>query len=227
MNKTVMPHALALLLFLGGCSSVPKIPQQNTLKPFEVGSIEYPSSEPINGSIFTTSQNSMMIGVGKAYNVGDIVIIKMLEEIDAQDSTQSKTSRKASSKSGLGFTLPTIIATPPSASFNMNHDQKVEGDGSTSQSHKLSGSIAATVTKIYPNGILDIKGYKEITLENGTEIVAVTGKIREQDISTADNSVPSDRVAGAKIYYRGDGNIYEKSQPGWFTNLITGKYWLF
>ena len=226
MKKIISTVVLSVAV-LSGCADKPDITQQDNLKPFEVGTINYPSNLPQNGSIYTSSQNSMIMGVGKAYNVGDIVIIKMEEQIDAQDSTKSKTSRKASSKTGLGFTLPTVIETPPSASFNLSHNQNVDGDGSSSQSHKLEGNIAATVTNIFPNGILEVKGVKEITLEHGTEVIAITGKIREQDISTTDNSVSSSRIAGAKIYYKGRGDIYNRSQAGWLTKILTGKYWFF
>lgn len=227
MKTNILTAMILSASILTGCASSEDITKADNLKPFELGKIEYPSTQPKNGSIFTSSQNSMMLGVGKAFNVGDIVIIKMQEQIDAQDSTKSKTSRKASSKSGLGFTMPTIIETPPSATFNLSHNQNVDGDGSSSQSHKLQGNIAVTVTKVFPNGILEIKGVKEITLEHGTEVIAITGKIREQDISTTDNSVSSSRIAGAKIYYKGRGDIYNRSQAGWLTNALTGKYWFF
>ncbi|MBU2895985.1 flagellar basal body L-ring protein FlgH [Vibrio hepatarius] len=218
---------LTLCLVMAGCASQNKIPENSQLKPFETGDIVYPSTEPQDGAIFTTSQNSMMIGVGKRYNVGDIVIIRMDESIDAQDSIKSKTSQKTSSTSSFGITLPTIINEPYSGDINVSQDKKVEGDGTSSQSHRLEGNIATTVTQIFPNGILEVKGYKEITLERGTETIAITGRIREQDISTADNSVASNRLAGAKIYYRGSGHIYNKSQGGWLSDLVTSPYWPF
>lgn len=218
---------LTLCLVMAGCASQNEIPENSQLTPFETGDIVYPSTEPQDGAIFTTSQNSMMIGVGKRYNVGDIVIIRMDESIDAQDSIKSKTSQKTSSTSSFGITLPTIINEPHSGDINVSQDKKVEGDGTSSQSHRLEGNIATTVTQIFPNGILEVKGYKEITLERGTETIAITGRIREQDISTADNSVASNRLAGAKIYYRGSGHIYNKSKGGWLSDLVTSPYWPF
>ena len=218
---------LTLCLVIAGCARQNDTPEKSQLTPFETGDIVYPSTEPQDGAIFTTSQNSMMIGVGKRYNVGDIVIIRMDESIDAQDSIKSKTSQKTSSKSSFGITLPTIINEPQSGDIDISQDKKVEGDGTSSQSHRLEGNIATTVTQIFPNGILEVKGYKEITLERGTETIAITGRIREQDISTADNSVASNRLAGAKIYYRGSGHIYKKSQGGWLSNLVTSPYWPF
>lgn len=224
VNKNIV--SIALCVILAGCSS-PKIPKQDQLKPFETGEIDYPSTQPVDGAIFTTSQNSMMIGVGKRYNIGDIVIVRMDEAIDAQDSIKSKTSQKSSTTGSFGITLPIALDASETGDFTMSQDKKVEGDGSSSQSHRLEGNIATTVTQIFPNGILEVKGYKEITLERGTETIAITGRIREQDISTADNSVPSNRLAGAKIYYRGSGHIYNKSEGGWLSDFITSSYWPF
>lgn len=212
---------------LVGCASQPKIPETDQLKPFETGEIEYPSTQPIGGSIFTTSQNSMMIGVGKRYNVGDIVIIRMDESIDAQDSIKSKASQKTSTTGSFGVTLPLLLDEPQAGDVSLSQNKKIEGDGSSSQSHRLEGNIASTVTKVFNNGILEIKGYKEITLERGKETIAITGRIREQDISTADNSVASNRLAGAKIYYRGSGHVYDKSEGGWLSDFVTSTLWPF
>lgn len=219
--------ALALCLAITGCSSQPKIPETDKLKPFETGDVIYPSTQPVDGSIFTTSQASMMIGVGKRYNVGDIVIIRMDESIDAEDSIKSKTNQKTSSTSSFGVNVPLLLDTAEAGDLSLSQDKKVEGDGSSSQSHRLEGNIAATVTQVFPNGILEVKGYKEITLERGTETIAITGRIREQDISTADNTVASNRLAGAKIYYRGNGHIYDKSEGGWLSDAITSSWWIF
>ncbi len=226
MNNKLGILLLSTLTIIG-CSNTPIVPQTTDLKPFETGEIIYPSNEPFDGSIFTSSHNALMIGVGKRYNIGDIVIIRMDESIDAKDSIKSKASQKTSSTSSFGINLPTFIDETQDGDISIGHNKKVEGDGSSSQSHKLEGNIATTVTRVFPNGILEVKGYKEITLEKGTETIAITGRIREQDISTADNSVASNRLAGAKIYYRGSGHIYEKSSAGWLTDFVTGTFWPF
>ena len=225
MKKQIL--TLLICGFIVGCSSQPVIPETQQLKPFETGEIVYPSTQPVGGTIFTTSQNSMMIGVGKRYNVGDIVIIRMDESIDAKDSIKSKTNQKTSTKGSFGIALPLLLDESPSGDISLSQDKKVEGDGSSSQSHRLEGNIATTVTQVFSNGILEVKGYKEITLERGKETIAITGKIREQDISTADNSVASNRLAGAKIYYRGSGHIYDKSNSGWLSDFVTSTMWPF
>ncbi|ELP6119119.1 TPA: flagellar basal body L-ring protein FlgH [Vibrio vulnificus] len=224
MHRSLMAACVAGLL--SACVSN-DIPKQEDLSPFTSGDIAFPTKQISNGSIFSGASSPLMIGVGRSYNVGDIVIVRMSEDINAQDSTKSKVSQKSSSKSSMGLNAPNFIDTPYSIGFDMGHDEKVEGSGASSQSHSLEGSIAATVTSIYPNGVLELKGYKEITLENGIETIAITGRVREQDISTTDNSVSSNRLADAKIYYKGSGEIYDKSQSGWLTDVITGKYWPF
>lgn len=216
------------LVILTGCSSTNDIPtEKEDLKPFEVGEIEYNSTKPVNGSIFGSGQQSMLIGVGHRYQVGELVIVNMEESINAKDSintkTKSKTSNKASGSGGISlFGAPKMDGEIGYAS-----DKKADGSGSTAQSHSLSGSIACTVTKVYPNGVLEIKGTKQLTLEKGVETIALVGHIKEQDISTTSNTINSSRIANARIYYRGEGYIYDKATEGWFSNFVTGKYWPF
>ncbi|MDK9793911.1 flagellar basal body L-ring protein FlgH [Vibrio sp. D431a] len=219
---------VALLAALTGCSSTPEVPtEKEDLKPFEVGEIEYNSTSPVNGSIFGTGQQNMLIGVGHRYQIGDLVIVNMEEAIDAKDSINTKTKSKTQNKAGANAGISLFGEPKMDGSINYTSDKKADGSGSTAQSHSLSGSIACTVTKVYPNGVLEIKGTKQLTLEKGTETIALVGHIKEQDISTTNNTINSSRIANARIYYRGDGYIYDKATEGWFSNFVTGKYWPF
>ena len=53
-----------------------------------------------------------------------------------------------------------------------------------------------TVTRVFPNGNMEVAGQKEITLNNGNEYVRVKGIVRPEDIS-ATNIVSSTRLADA------------------------------
>ncbi|WP_369686485.1 flagellar basal body L-ring protein FlgH [Photobacterium kishitanii] len=51
--------------------------------------------------------------------------------------------------------------------------------------------------------------------------------IREADISTTDNTIPSNKIANARIYYIGEGDNYDRSQSGFLTDAVSSKYWMF
>jgi flagellar L-ring protein precursor FlgH len=54
----------------------------------------------------------------------------------------------------------------------------------------------------------------------------LSGIIRANDIAP-DNTIPSAKIANAKIIYAGDGSIAESNTKGWFQRLVDGPYWPF
>lgn len=228
MNK-ILPLMIALTM--SGCSSLNDQSEQSSedpITPFLTEELAFDRGEYVEGSIFAVGGNTLLVGAGQSYQIGDIVNVEMEESIDAQDSVKSKMNQKSSYSSSAGLILPAQLGDiNASLSGDVETDKKVSGDGSSSQSHSIEGSIACTVTKVYPNGVLEIKGNKRITLEKGSEWIGITGYIRQQDIATTTNTIRSSRIANAQIYYRGEGKMYEQASEGWLTNFIGGKWWFF
>ena len=90
-------------------------------------------------------------------------------------------------------------------------EQEFGGKGSSSQSNQLNGSITVTVAEVYPNGNLLVRGEKWLTLNQGEEFVQISGIIRPSDIER-NNSVPSFKVADARITYSGAGR-HRRCEP--------------
>ena len=135
-------------------------------------------------------------------------------------------SKSAGSKldSGGGFSL-----TPPStgplnlfkpsdvgASGNRNFD----GTGTANQANSLSGEVSVTVAQVFPNGTMAVQGQKRVTLNRGDEQIRISGLVRVADIDL-DNTVPSTRVADAKITYAGTGEIARASRQGWLSRFFS------
>ena len=79
---------------------------------------------------------------------------------------------------------------------------------------------AVTVADVLPNGAMLVRGEKLVTLNRGDEYVQISGLIRWEDI-TADNRVPSTRVADARITYSGTGEIARASRQGWLGRIFS------
>ena len=77
-----------------------------------------------------------------------------------------------------------------------------------------------------PNGILAIRGEKWITLNQGDELIRISGLVRTDDIGP-DNTVLSTRVADARITYSGTGAFANASQPGWLNQFFLSPLWPF
>ena len=100
------------------------------------------------------------------------------------------------------------------------------GDGASSLSNSLSGSITVFVAEVMPNGNLVIRGEKKLTLNQGDEYIRVTGIVRPMDV-TPDNTIASTKVANAEIFYSGDGSINDANRMGWLARFFNGSMWPF
>ncbi|WP_256385137.1 flagellar basal body L-ring protein FlgH [Photobacterium toruni] len=222
---------LAMLISLVGCSSQLAPKRLDALLQPDDNLFQVPMSATVNtsGSIFTNENKNFLIGTGSSYRLGDIIVVIMNEAIQAKDSTDNKSSKTANNKTGFGFDGGLAGTQLPSADLDLHfkNDSNYNGSGASSQSHSLKGNISVTVVKVYPNGNLAIAGKKTIGLKNGLETIAIAGVIREADISTTDNTIPSNKIADARIYYIGDGDNYDRSQSGFLTDAVSSKYWLF
>jgi flagellar L-ring protein precursor FlgH len=99
------------------------------------------------------------------------------------------------------------------------------GKGDTTREGKIVGTITAMVVEVLPNGNLVLGSRKEITINNEKQIFVFRGVVRPEDIS-ADNTVPSTKIADARVYYVGDGVIQDKQSPGWLIRILD-KVWPF
>ncbi|HWJ38439.1 MAG TPA: flagellar basal body L-ring protein FlgH, partial [Sphingomicrobium sp.] len=144
--------------------------------------------------------------------------IDLVERTIAQKSTSAKTGRDGS----IGLTPPTTgpLSFFSSSDVKAGGSQSFTGEGSAAQSNQLSGQLSVTIVEVYPNGTMLVRGEKLLTLNRGDEHVQFSGIVRAADISP-DNRVTSSRVANAKIFYTGKGEIARASRQGWLQRFFS------
>lgn len=186
-----------------------------------------------NGAIYQAGFETNLYDDRKAHRVGDIITITLNERTQASKNASSKMSKDSSADIGLGslFGGAVSMANPLTkntmtlgAEYEASRD--TSGSGQAGQSNSLSGSITVTVSEVFPNGILAVRGEKWMTLNTGDELVRIAGLVRADDIST-DNTVPSTRIADARITYSGTGAFADASQPGWLDRFFISPLWPF
>jgi len=193
-------------------------PAEARAKPDFSPTYPVPAPPPAaNGAIFQGSFTPLTSG-NRAGRPGDLVTIDLVERTIAQKATSAKTGRDGS----IGLTPP---VTGPLSFFspsdvNMGGTQSFKGEGTAAQSNQLSGQLSVTIAEVYPNGTMLVRGEKLLTLNRGDEHVQFSGIVRAADIS-ADNRVPSTRVADAKILYTGKGEIARASRQGWLQRFFS------
>jgi len=101
----------------------------------------------------------------------------------------------------------------------MTNSKNFNGAGSTNNSDTLTASVTSVVTKVYPNGNMFIVGKRKLTINHEPQEITFSGVIRPIDIAS-DNSIPSAKVAQAKISYGGSGALATVAHEGWLSQTL-------
>lgn len=213
-TNAVLAAALALAAVAGCRSAPPPKPDDGLAWTQE----QLPP--PTEGAIYQSGRELVLAENPVAHHIGDIVTIVLNEATAAQKSATTTTSKANT------LTMPGTQLINKNISWltnNINNSSKFDGEGASAQSNSLTGYLTATVLKVLPNGNLFVAGEKQIALNQGKEYVRVTGVVRTIDLAS-DNSVPSFRVASAKITYNGKGAIADANAQSWLARFFNSPW---
>lgn len=224
ITRSLLLRSLPLLglLLLTGCMSMPSRHDDAAWAPTPPP--PPPAAPPSDGAIYQAGQNMELFTDPRAHRVGDILTIALVENMQASKKATTDTSKKDVANLGaptlLGHAL-TFRGSP--ASIGTSGDRTFSGSGDSSQSNQLTGEITVTVAQRLSNGNMVVRGEKWVTINQGKELIRVSGIVRPQDI-LPDNSVPSTRVADARITYTGRGALAEANSQGWLSRFFSSKW---
>ena len=237
MNRPMILLPLLASLVLSGCVTPPPKPDDPYYAPV-LPRTPLPAAQN-SGAIYQPGFETNLYDDRKAYRVGDIITITLSERTQASKKAGSSMSKDSSANLGLtslfgggvsidnpSTSLNPLKAEDLSLDVGYSGTRDTDGESDANQSNSLTGSITVTVAEVLPNGILAVRGEKWLTLNTGDELVRISGMIRSDDIAT-DNTVPSTRVADARITYSGTGAFADASQPGWLDRFFMSPLWPF
>lgn len=210
-----------------GCSSLPR-PEAESVdyRPAAPPEEYVPAAAP--GGLFRTEAGMDLFMDLRARAVGDILTVLLVERTDASKDASSSAAKTA----GIDTGLPIIAGRPVTVNGIEVLNNAVEsgtgfsGEADATQSNRLDGSITVTVAERLPNGNLLVRGEKWITLNQGEEFIRLSGIVRPVDIGS-DNSIPSTKVADAKIAYSGKGDLANANTPGWLSRFFNSPWFPF
>ena len=214
MKKSVM---IPSIFFINGCSTYVEEVNNKQFKPLTPSFEEFNRDEPSNGAIFSTSSNGLFSSDRRAKKVGDILSVTLSETFSSSKGATNSSAKADTIGAEVGPTG--IMRNFAGLGGSASKTNSFSGSMATSQSNSLSGTISATVVRVFPNGNLEIKGQKKLRITEGTEYIRLSGIIRPQDISTS-NTVSSTKIAEAQIEYVGAGILDSASKPGWGSALF-------
>jgi flagellar L-ring protein FlgH len=227
---------LAGFFYLHGCAAtIDEV--RNAGRPPEVSPIENPTMAatgrrqvvmpmPEQTSQATASNSLWRAGSRQFFNdprasrTGDILTV--LIQINDQAQLNNSTGRTRQSKQGGGVNnffgleqLPGRVLPQgfdPANMVSTNSNGSFAGQGQVQRNEKVDMTVAAIVTQVLPNGNLVVAGRQEVRINNELRELLVSGIVRPQDISSA-NQVRHTEMAEARISYGGRGQITAYQQP--------------
>lgn len=167
-----------------------------------------------------------------ARQVGDLITVQIEEEALAEVLADTETRRESSTGGSIGslFGVTTGVteANPNlggEIGLSVNGNAEFRGDGKTRRSGTVSGVITCRVVQVESNGNLVIWGWKELRTNREPQHLVLTGVVRPRDI-TADNTVPSVRLADMNLEFTGSGVVSDKQGPG-VLHRVVDRTWPF
>jgi len=174
---------------------------------------------------FGISQNSLYVSKSmftdiKAHDIGDVITVLIAEISNA--SRESTASISASSGIGAdGGVTGNLSSFIPLFGMSTNISENHNDDEGTSQTEMVTGKITATITEKNQNGLLKIEGSRKVNVNGETNIMEISGFVRDRDIS-AQNTVYSYYIADADISYKKTGIVNKISNKTKVRKAVIG-----
>jgi len=215
----------ASLLLGAGLSGCGLLPAKDHKPEPAVARVLPPPTPRTDGAIYQAGQQMELFADLKARRVGDVLTITLNESTTGSKAAITKTAKTTT----VADSAPTIFGQSmtlrgrPVLSTTLNGADSFDGEGSSTQSNSLVGSLTVTVVGVQGNGNLIVQGDKTLKLNQGDEYIHISGVIRTADIAT-NNTVTSDKLADAKISYSGKGTVDSSNRMGWLARFFNSAY---
>lgn len=222
MNLNRMSVLATGYVLLQGCAASQIVVKPDPMyAPVAIQEKQYETK--LNGSIYQEGRSVRLFEDSKAFRVGDILSVTLSETTSASKSAATNTSKQDDISTATGGSILGTTPTFKGANLlgnSLTGNRAFAGSGDTAQSNSLTGEIAVTITRIFPNGNLEIRGEKLIGLTQGSEYIRLSGFVRPQDVSST-NVVLSNKIANSRIYYGGGGIVAESNAQGWLSRFFS------
>ena len=228
-KKNIAKKVAALLstvIALHGCAIAPNAkPGDPAYAPVSAPSMLAPP--PSDGAIYRNGAGLSLFEDKRARRIGDVITIVLSESTTSSKKADTDIKKDDSVAIDAGTVLG---ATPKLGGVNMatsvNPKRDFTGAASADQSNKLQGTITVMVADVLPNGLLEVRGEKWMTLNRGEEFIRIRGYVRPEDV-LPDNTIASTKVADVRITYSGTGELAQSNRQGWLSRVFSSEWWPF
>ncbi len=204
--------------------TVPTTPQPSLIDQLLADNSTDPADVPSSGSLYAIGGSLGDLAMDfRATRVGDVVTVVVSEQANANAQGTTATKRTSAAKSSVSSLFGARAATGALANLaDVNSQQQLNGQGSTSRQSTLTTTLSARVIKVLPNGNLIVEGTKSVAINSEAQKVSLRGIVRPIDIGP-DNSITSTRVADLEVCINGKGVVNDAiHRPNLLYRILLG-----
>jgi flagellar L-ring protein precursor FlgH len=170
-----------------------------------------------------TSGSSIYSG-RRAVRIGDHLTVRIAHNTRADSNANTKLGRTSSAEVGLGAMLGLEtqlekIGLTPGASIAGDATATFDGNGGTTRTGALTGTLTVQVVDVLPNGHLVVGGRQALKINNEVQVLSLRGIVDPRAVD-ADNSVASSQIVDARVEFSGVGVVAGKQRPGWLARIL-------
>jgi flagellar L-ring protein precursor FlgH len=152
----------------------------------------------------------------RAFAVGDLITVLIDDytiSTAVKDNIALDTRRR-----NMGGSVRIPLQGTRSAGIDTRNDADTQQRGSLRRENRFQNEMSVRVVATGANGLLQVRGTKNITVDKAQQDVVFEGWLRAQDVSPQ-NLVESYRVADATVSYNSPGPL-GKPKSGLFTRIL-------
>jgi flagellar L-ring protein precursor FlgH len=224
-HPILWPLSTVAALVAGGCADTPTTQLRVPTAVTAVAPPSYVERAP-TGSLFQPNAPiaTMFSGEKRPRSIGDTLKVEINETLSANQKVATDTSRenKIATK-GPGTDSENVRGALKSL---LNLDAEASGSdsfvgkGTTENSNKFTGRIAASVINVLPNGHLVVAGERSIAYNEGVTTLRFSGVVNPDDIK-AGNVVASSDIVDARLEAVGRGGVADTASRSWMQRFLS------
>lgn len=164
------------------------------------------------GSIWTDNGRfSNMAPDYKAVNVGDLITILIVQDVQASNAGSVATDRKFNANSGVDALAGHVSTSGIQSIFSPHSTQTLSGKSQASTTSSLRTSMTGRVVAMLPSGVMVVEAERQITMNNERQTLLLRGLVRPGDISP--RNVASNSIANLELELKGKGVLSDGTRP--------------
>ncbi|NWG86418.1 MAG: flagellar basal body L-ring protein FlgH [Hydrogenophilaceae bacterium] len=220
MKPGIRYTLVAAAALLAGCNTVPST---NIKQPFTAPPLPKSTAIESNGSIFQPGRGMALFEDRRARHVGDTLTVNLVEKTAA--TRKSETTEDRSASADINVPAPRVFNKTPqvlgigTTSWNPSSETNQAFKDNDTNSNSFTGAITVTVIEVLPNGNLRVSGEKQLSINNDTDYIRLTGVVNPAYL-TASNSINSTQLADAQVESKNSQGLDQAQMVSMFARFF-------